>query len=151
MQGRVWLIWGAVLAGSAVALGALAAHGLDAYFKDKYAESAPREVAGVKVPAALKYLQDFKTAAEYQMYHALGLLAIGLLAQSRRSLAWPVAGWCFVLGIALFSGCLYLLTLTGQRWLGAIVPIGGVLFLVGWTALAIGVSQMALTLTKEDK
>ena len=141
MNGRVWLVLGAVLGGLAVAAGAFAAHGLDGYFKDKYANAAPREVAGVSIPAATKYLQDFKTAAEYQMYHALALLAVGLLAQSRKSRVWWVAGGSFVAGIVLFSGCLYLLTLTGQRWLGAIVPIGGLLFLVGWTALAIGVSR----------
>lgn len=139
MNYRVWLVLGAVLAGLSVGAGAFAAHGLDGYFKQKYAQTEPREVAGVKIPAAQKYLQDFKTGAEYQMYHALALLLVGLLAQSSRSACWPVAGWSFLLGIQLFSGCLYLLTLTGQRWLGAIVPIGGVLFLVGWSAVACGV------------
>lgn len=141
MNARVWIVLGAVLAGLSVAAGAFAAHGLDGFFKKKYATAAPREVAGVAIPAAQKYLQDFKTGAEYQMYHALGLLLVGLLAQSRPSRAWSVAGWCFLLGIVLFSGCLYLLTLTGQRWLGAIVPIGGVLFLVGWTSVACGASS----------
>ncbi|MDB5341175.1 MAG: hypothetical protein JWN70_6794 [Planctomycetaceae bacterium] len=139
MNDRIWLILGAVLAGLSVGSGAFAAHGLDGYFKQKYARAEPREVAGVKIPAAQKYLQDFKTGAEYQMYHALALLLVGLLAQSNRSAAWSVAGWSFLLGTILFSGSLYLLTLTGQRWLGAIVPIGGVLFLVGWAAVAFGV------------
>lgn len=139
MNYRVWLVLGAVLAGLSVGAGAFAAHGLDGYFKQKYAQTEPREVAGVKIPAAQKYLQDFKTGAEYQMYHALALLLVGLLAQSSRSACWSVAGWSFLSGILLFSGCLYLLTLTGQRWLGAIVPIGGVLFLVGWSAVACGV------------
>lgn len=138
MNERMWLMLGAILAGLSVGAGAFAAHGLDGYFKEKYAQTEPREVAGVKIPAAQKYLQDFKTGAEYQMYHALGLLLVGLLAQSRRSAAWTVAGWSFLIGIFLFSGCLYLLTLTGQRWLGAIVPLGGVLFLVGWCAVALG-------------
>lgn len=136
MTGRIWLTLGAVLAGLSVAAGAFAAHGLDGYFKEKYAGAAPREVAGVMIPASQKYLQDFKTGAEYQMYHALGLLAVGLMAQCRRAGALNVAGWSFLIGIALFSGCMYLLTLTGHRWLGAIVPIGGVAFLVGWVALA---------------
>lgn len=147
MNDRVWLILGAIFAGLSVGAGAFAAHGLDGYFKQKYAQAEPREVAGVKIPAAQKYLQDFKTGAEYQMYHALALLLVGLLAQSSRSSAWPVAGWSFLLGIILFSGCLYLLTLTGQRWLGAIVPIGGVLFLVGWTAVALGVCCGTRSLT----
>ena len=147
MNGRLWLVLGAVMAGLSVGCGAFAAHGLDGYFKQKYAQAEPREVAGVKIPAAQKYLQDFKTGAEYQMYHALGLLLVGLLAHSSRSAAWPVAGWCFLGGILLFSGCLYLLTLTGQRWLGAIVPIGGVLFLVGWGAVACGACCASLRTT----
>ena len=136
MNARHWLALGAVLAGLSVAAGAFAAHGLDGFFKEKYANTAVREVAGVPIPAAQKYLQDFKTGAEYQMYHALGLLAVGLLAQSRKSRSLAVAGWSFLIGIVIFSGGLYLLTLTGQRWLGAIVPLGGIAFLVGWTALA---------------
>ncbi len=147
MNDRVCLMLGAVLAGLSVGAGAFAAHGLDGYFKDKYTQSEPREVAGVKIPAAQKYLQDFKTGAEYQMYHALALMLVGLLVQSSRSAAWPVAGWCFLLGILLFSGSLYVLTLTGQRWLGAIVPIGGVLFLVGWGTVAYGVCYGTRTVT----
>ena len=134
-QGRGWICLGAVLAGLAVAAGAFAAHGLDRRFVEQYAGQT-REVAGVTVSAAQKYLADFKTAAEYQMYHALALIAVGLLARTKPSRALTVAGWSFVGGIVLFSGCLSVLTLTGQRWLGAIVPLGGVLFLIGWAALA---------------
>lgn len=136
MHAGNWITLGAILGGLAVAAGALGAHTLDGYFAKKYANAEPRKVAGVEVPAAQKYLADFKTAAEYQMYHALALLAVGLLARSQPSKSLTVAGWSFVVGIAIFSGCLYALTLTGHRWLGAIVPIGGVSFLVGWTALA---------------
>lgn len=131
-----WLTIGAVLAGLAVAAGAFAAHGLDGYFSTKYA-GQEREVAGIKMPAAQKYLADFKTGAEYQMYHGLALIAVGLLAATRPSRWLTIAGSAFSGGIVFFSGFLYVLTLTGQRWLGAIVPIGGVLFLVGWLALAI--------------
>lgn len=138
MTANQWITIGAVLAGLAVAAGAFAAHGLDGYFAKKYADAEPRTVAGVQVPASQKYLADFKTAAEYQMYHALALLAVGLLARAQPSTWLTVAGWSFFGGIVLFSGLLYALTLTGQRWLGAIVPIGGVAFLVGWAALAIG-------------
>lgn len=144
MTGRMWIALGALLAGLSVAAGAFAAHGLDGYFKQKYAGTPPREVAGVPIPAAQKYLQDFKTGAEYQMYHALGLLAVGFLTLARRSRAANVAGWSFLVGIAIFSGCLYLLTITGHRWLGAIVPIGGVAFLVGWVALAYAASTTPL-------
>ena len=132
---RFWLCLGAILAGTAVGAGAFAAHGLDGFFAKKYA-GQEREQAGVKVPASQKYLADFKTGAEYQMYHALALLAVGLLALQRPAPALTVAGWSFVVGIVLFSGCLYLLTITGQRWLGMIVPLGGTAFLVGWVALA---------------
>lgn len=142
MHANSWIMLGAILGGLAVAAGAFAAHGLDHYFEVKYADDEPRSVAGVKIPAAQKYLTDFKTAAEYQMYHALALLGVGLLARTPSSIWLTVAGWSFVVGIVIFSGCLYALTLTGQRWLGAFVPIGGVSFLIGWTALAIGAASI---------
>ena len=80
-------------------------------------------------------LAIFETAARYQMYHALGLVAVAW-AVSR----WPGgvahwAGWLFVIGTVLFSGSLYALALTGARWLGAITPLGGVAFLAGWLCL----------------
>jgi uncharacterized membrane protein YgdD (TMEM256/DUF423 family) len=82
-----------------------------------------------------EYLAVFETAARYQMYHALGLLAVAW-AVSR----WPGgiaqwAGWFFVIGTILFSGSLYGLALTGARWLGAVTPLGGVAFLAGWLCL----------------
>lgn len=137
-DGRGWLCLGAVLAGLAVAAGAFAAHGLDGYLKKVY-EGQTREVVGVAVPAAQKYLADFKTAAEYQMYHALALLAVGLLCRTQPSPRLTMAGGSFLSGIIFFSGGLYLIPLTGQQWLGMVVPIGGVLFLVGWAALAAAV------------
>src|SRR5580704_10233300 len=112
-----WFPAGAVLAGLSVAAGAFAAHGLDKTFAEKYRDAPPKIVAGREVPASWKYLQDFKTGAEYQMYHALGLLAVGLAARAKSSRLLDVAGWSFLLGILLFSGSLYLLALTGQtRW-----------------------------------
>ena len=71
------------------------------------------------------------------MYHGLGLLAVGLLSMRRPSKSLQVAGWSFLLGIVLFSGSLYVLTLTGETRWGAVAPIGGVLLIVGWVALAI--------------
>ena len=136
MSARFWTVTGAVLAGLAVALGALAAHGLDEYFKQLYANTPAKMVVGVAIPAPQKYLNDFKTAAEYQMYHALGLLVVGTWSAQWRCRTLNLAGWSFLVGIVLFSGCLYALTLTGQRWLGMIVPLGGVAFLVGWGAMA---------------
>jgi uncharacterized membrane protein YgdD (TMEM256/DUF423 family) len=133
---KSWFTLGAVLAGLSVAAGAFAAHGLDGYFTEKYG-SETRIVAGKEVLRSEKYLADFKTAAEYQMYHSLALLAVGLLAARRPSVAANVAGWSFFLGNLLFSGSLYVLTLTGEPKLGMITPFGGVAFLVGWTALAV--------------
>jgi uncharacterized membrane protein YgdD (TMEM256/DUF423 family) len=81
-------------------------------------------------------LAVFETGARYQMYHALALLGAAWMADRWPSgqIAW--AGVCFVVGTVLFSGSLYALALTGQRWLGAITPLGGVAFLLGWLLLA---------------
>ena len=140
-SGRFWLTSGAILAGLAVTLGAFGAHGLGPVLKTVYAESDQHVIAGLEVPASWKYLQDFKMAAEYQLTHALALLVVGLLARdhSRRSLT--VAGWSFIGGIVLFSGSLYVLVITGVRVLGAITPLGGVLFLIGWASLAVAVAS----------
>jgi uncharacterized membrane protein YgdD (TMEM256/DUF423 family) len=70
------------------------------------------------------------------MYHALALLLLALLLSRNSSGAGALSGWAFTIGIVVFSGSLYLMLLTDQRWLGAITPIGGVAFLVGWLALA---------------
>lgn len=107
-----------------VALGAFAAHSLAAYFNDK-----PRLEA------------NFKTAVQYHFYHALALLGVAFAAKEFTSSLIPVAGWLFVLGIILFSGSLYILSLTGKRWLGAITPLGGLAFLAGWICLAVGAMQ----------
>lgn len=110
----------ATLAGLAVALGAFASHGLKAKL-DHHA------------------LEIFETGARYQMYHALGLLLVGLLAgrASAPSNFLTFAGIAFIIGIALFSGSLYALSLSGIKILGAITPIGGAAFLAGWLCLAI--------------
>lgn len=114
---RTFLVIGALSAFIGVAAGAFGAHGL-------------RE----RLSADL--LATFETGARYQMYHAFALIAVAL-AYTR----WPgslltTSGWLFVLGTLLFSGSLYLLSLTGVRWLGAIAPLGGVAFLGGWLLLA---------------
>lgn len=140
MSSSRWLLLGAIFGGLSVGLGAFAAHGLDKLFVEKYSGQT-RVVAGETVPLSRKFLNDFKTGAEYQMYHALALLVVGLLAQRRPSKSLTVAGVSFTLGILLFSGSLYILTLTGVSKLGMITPIGGVAFLVGWLALAIEVAS----------
>lgn len=103
----------------AVALGAFAAHGL----RDR-------------LPADL--LAVFQTGVQYQMYHALALFGVGLLGmQFADSALLRASGFMFIAGIVIFSGSLYILSLSGIRWLGAITPIGGMAFLVGWVLLAI--------------
>jgi uncharacterized membrane protein YgdD (TMEM256/DUF423 family) len=131
-----WFFLGALIAGLAVAAGAFAAHGLDRYFTVKYGDET-RVVAGRTVLRSEKYLADFKTGAEYQMTHSLALLAVGLLAERRKSAFTTLAGASFLLGIVLFSGSLYVLTITGVTTWGMITPIGGMLFLVGWGSLAV--------------
>jgi uncharacterized membrane protein YgdD (TMEM256/DUF423 family) len=84
-----------------------------------------------------EYLTVFETAARYQMYHALALLAVAWAVSRWPGGLAPWAGWLFVLGTVLFSGSLYALALTGARWLGAITPLGGGAFLMGWLCLAL--------------
>lgn len=134
MSGWFWLRIGAISGFLAVAFGAFGAHSLKDRFKpiesDAFQERADKQ----------RMLENFETAARYQMYHALALAAVGLLllhGKAGAGMAGTVAGWSFLAGTLLFSGSLYTLVLTGQRWLGAVTPIGGVAFLVGWIALAL--------------
>lgn len=130
-----WFRLAAVLAGLSVVTGAFAAHGLEKPLLDLYSGKT-RMVMGEEIPAAQKYMRDFETAAEYQMTHALGLLALALLPGP-----WTrqrgAAAWFFVLGILLFSGSLYVLVLTGITKLGMVTPFGGVCFLIAWTLTAL--------------
>jgi uncharacterized membrane protein YgdD (TMEM256/DUF423 family) len=111
-----WVRAGSVLGFLAVALGAFGAHGL----REKL--------------SAMETSASYQTAVQYHMYHALALLAVGLLPSGR---AATVAGWSFLVGVLLFSGSLYALALSGVKALGMITPLGGVAFLVGWAALAV--------------
>ena len=77
----------------------------------------------------------FEVAVRYQVYHALGLIAVAWAASQWSSQLIAASGWLFVAGIVIFSGSLYILSLTGVRWLGAITPIGGVAFIIGWGCL----------------
>lgn len=133
-----WLTIGAVMGALGVTFGAFGAHGVDTYFANKKYERQTLQVLGKPVPTAEKYLADYKTAATYQMYHALALIAVGLLSQVKPKRSLQVAGYCFVGGIVLFSGGLYVYTLADQKFFGMIpAPIGGTLFIIGWIALAI--------------
>ena len=137
-----WLTIGAVMGGLAVTLGAFGAHGLDTHFEEKYRETEVKSIAGHQVPASWKYLQDFKTGVLYHMFHVVGLIAVGLLSRSQRKKSLDLAGKLFIAGIVLFSGALYVLSIAGPHWLGIrwgiITPFGGLAFIGGWIALAIG-------------
>jgi len=88
---------------------------------------------------APRMLEVYLTAAQYQMYHALALIATGLLCgQGPGAPLVAASGWCFIVGIVLFSGSLFALTLSGISALGMITPLGGVLFIVGWALLFFG-------------
>lgn len=109
---------GALMGFVGVGLGAFGAHGL-------------------KGRLSPDMLAVFETGVRYQMYHALALLVVGALMTRLEGRAIVVAGWSFTAGILIFSGSLYALALTGVTMLGAVTPIGGVVFLAGWVALAI--------------
>ncbi len=107
---------GALFAGLAVAAGAFGAHSL-------------RSILDASM------LTVFETGTRYQMYHGLGLCIIGLVAEKFPDRQFIVAGWLFVIGILLFCGSLYALSLSGIRWLGALTPLGGAAFIAGWGSL----------------
>lgn len=86
-------------------------------------------------------LSIWQTAVHYQMFHTVALLVLGLMPAARETRTLRLAGRCLGTGIVLFSGSLYLLALTGRTWFGAITPLGGLLFLVGWGALACHAGQ----------
>lgn len=118
---KTFLALGSVGMLLAVALGAFGAHAL-------------------KKTLAPELMAVYETAVNYHFYHALGLLAVGLLAlhlPESGTLRW--AGFLMAVGLLLFSGSLYALSLSGLRWLGAITPVGGVAFLVAWLLLAVAV------------
>lgn len=113
---RLFFALGAGSALIAVAAGAFGAHGL-------------------KATLPVDRLDVFHTAARYQIYHALALLAVAWATTRWPGAVTTNAGWLFVAGTVLFSGSLYVLSLTGIRWLGAVTPLGGVAFLAGWACL----------------
>jgi uncharacterized membrane protein YgdD (TMEM256/DUF423 family) len=115
---RLFFSLGAVSGAIAVAAGAFGAHGL-------------------KLRLTPDLLAIFDTAARYQMFHALALLAAGWAVSRWPGASARAAGWCFIAGTLVFSGSLYALSLSGIRALGAITPVGGVLFIAGWLLLAV--------------
>ena len=132
MNAKTWLVLGAVLGALAVAAGTFGVH-----YLPKYLEAAG---AGAEL---IQRQQWWETGVRYQMYHALALLAVALLADRQKSLLPSLAGLAMFAGTIIFSGCLYALGLTGVRVIGAIVPIGGVLFIAGWILLALAGGGLA--------
>jgi uncharacterized membrane protein YgdD (TMEM256/DUF423 family) len=114
---RFFFAAGSLLAFLAVALGAFAAHAL-------------------KSRLSSDMLAIFEVGVRYHIYHAFALLAVAWAASRWPESSASMAGWFFLAGIVIFSGSLYALSLSEMRWLGAITPIGGVAFLIGWLVLA---------------
>jgi uncharacterized membrane protein YgdD (TMEM256/DUF423 family) len=118
-----FLIAGALFGGFAVALGAFGAHGLQKITQDE------------------KVLQGFQTGVQYQVYHALALLAVGVLYEKISTRSMLLAGYSFIIGIILFSGSLYLLTFlkindsNSTKFIGPVTPLGGLFFIAGWLLL----------------
>lgn len=117
-----WITWGAASATLAVMVGAFGTHGL-------------------RGRLAPDMLEVFEVAARYHMTHALALMVTGLLADRRPGPAAGAAGGLFLAGTVLFSGSLYALALTGVHAFGAITPVGGLCFIIGWIALAVAAAR----------
>lgn len=122
---KIYFIIASISGLTAVLLGAFAAHGL----RDKLS------------PALY---QAFQTGVSYQFYHTFALIAVALLLLHSNLLSqgtrwFDSAAWLFIAGILLFSGSLYLLAMTGMKWLGPVTPLGGVCFIAAWLCLLIGV------------
>lgn len=120
MKKKTILTTGSLLAGLAVVIGAFGAHYLETILTEN------------------NRTETFETAVQYHFYHALALLIIGALIEKKSS-ALKKAAWFMIGGIVFFSGSLYVLSLTGMTFLGAITPIGGILFITGWILVAFGV------------
>lgn len=118
---KLFVSIGSINAMIAVMLGAFGAHGL-------------------KSRLSAEMMDIFQTAVQYHFYHALGLLAVGIIAMHLPESGWlKASGWAMIAGIVIFSGSLYLLSVTGIKWLGAITPIGGTAFIAAWILLAVAV------------
>src|SRR5512140_300849 len=120
-----FLVLGAILAGSGVAAGAFGAHAL-------------KEILDAPM------LQVFETATRYVMYHAFGLCIVALAMDRYPEQGLGKSGWFFIAGILLFSGSLYVVSLAGIRWMGAVTPVGGLAFMIGWLLLGWGVGRAAI-------
>lgn len=116
MMIKFWLLSATALGFLSVGLGAFGAHSLKSVL-DEYGKSI------------------YEKAVLYQMFHTAALLAIGILQYQFKGASFSPAGWAFLGGTVIFSGSLYILAITGVKWLGAITPVGGLMFLFGWAWL----------------
>ncbi|TAJ25142.1 MAG: DUF423 domain-containing protein [Reyranella sp.] len=118
---RGWIVVAALSAALAIAIGAFAAHGID-----------------VSTPAGLKAREWLHTGSQYEMIHALAILAVAALAHGERlgGRTALAAQWLFLIGSVFFPGALYALAFGGPKWFGAVAPIGGTAFILGWICLA---------------
>ena len=123
MTGKTVIILAAILGALSVGIGAFGAHGLEATLN------------------AHNRVDTFETAVKYQFYHTIALFLLGILMINYDQSQFNVAAICFIVGIFIFSGSLYTLSLTNITWLGAITPIGGLAFIVGWVYIALGASK----------
>lgn len=123
---KTWLVLAALFGFLGVALGAFGAHSLKNILNE-YGKSI------------------YEKAVLYQMFHSMALLAVGVLQHLYKEIYFTPAGFGFLTGIVLFSGSLYVLAISGVKWLGAITPIGGLGFLFGWAWLIFAMSRIRLS------
>ncbi len=123
---KLFLIIATILGALSVGIGAFGAHALKATL------------------TANNRLDVFETAVKYQFYHTLALFFTGMLLLKYQSRYFEYAGWSFIAGIAVFSGSLYILSMTNVGKWGAVTPLGGLAFISGWILLTIGISKLSL-------
>jgi uncharacterized membrane protein YgdD (TMEM256/DUF423 family) len=122
---KLFLILGGINAALVVMLGAFGAHGL-------------------KTKLTAEMLAVYQTGVHYHLFHALGLLVVGLVATQIADSVWlKWSGWLMLVGIVLFSGSLYVLSVSGLRWLGMVTPFGGVAFITAWIVFVIAIAKSA--------
>lgn len=125
MKWALWIAIGAIFSALGVGFGAFGAHALRSSLSERM-------------------LEVFEVGVRYQMYHALGLIAIGLVASRLDSPLIHAAAMALIIGIIIFSGSLYAMVFTGIRQLGMITPIGGVAFMLGWSLLAFALIKVQI-------
>ena len=116
---NLWLVTAGVVGAAGVALGAFGAHALESRL-------------------STDMLAIYDTASRYHLVHAVALIGVAWVSNNRKASVWPNrAGWLLTAGLLVFSGSLYVLAMTGATWLGAVTPIGGLLMIAGWLAMAL--------------